>query len=140
MFNKLALAAALTLMPIASFATDTANLSVTITGLNNDKGVVRIALFNSEKTYKEKAAAAANVAFKKAAVTISGQQATYTFADVPYGTYAIKAFHDEDNSGKIAKNAFGMPLMQYGFSNNVRPKFGPASFDKAKFDVKQPSV
>ncbi len=62
-------------------------------------------------------------------------QATATLQNVPYGEYAIKLFHDEDNSGRFLTNAFGIPKVEYGFSNNAHGLFGPASFGKAKFQL-----
>ncbi len=129
----------LLLAPLAALAADTANIDVTVTGLNNDQGTVRIAMFNTESAYKEDDGSG-DKAFQRAAVKISGQQATYTFTGVPYGAYAIKLFHDEENSGKFLKGAFGIPKVQYGFSNNVRGRFGPAPFDKARFQVNKPEV
>ena len=52
---------------------------------------------------------------------------------IPFGEYAIKAFHDEDRDDEIDMNFLGIPVESYGFSNNVRGIFGPPSFDKAKF-------
>jgi len=49
-------------------------------------------------------------------------------------------FHDEDNSGKFLKGTFGIPKVQYGFSNNAHGAFGPASFEKAKFTIKEPQT
>lgn len=57
------------------------------------------------------------------------------FDDAPYGEYAIALFHDEDNDGKLAYGALGIPKEGYGFSNDARGRFGPPSFDKARFKL-----
>lgn len=133
---------ALALLSLSSLPCDAAELSnlvVHVTGLNNDKGVVRIALFNDAAKYKADDGSG-DGAFQRAAVHISNRQASETFKGVPHGSYAIKLFHDEENSGKFLKNPLGIPKVQYGFSNNARGHFGPAAVDKARFVVNTPEV
>ena len=117
----------------AALAADSGKIILHFTGLNNDNGVVRIALFNSKETYSA-SEFAADQAFKKDTVKITDKQADYIFDSVPFGTYAIKVFHDEDNSGKFVTGNFGIPKVQYGFSNNAHGMFGPAKFPAAKFN------
>ncbi len=55
--------------------------------------------------------------------------------NIPPGTYAIKAFHDVNESGAMDTGLFGLPKEPYGFSNNVMGAFGPPDFSKASFEV-----
>lgn len=114
---------------------DDGRISLHFTNLNNDKGVVRIALFKDKKSFSDSDGGDAERAFKKDTVTIKNGACDYSFDKVPYGEYAIKAFHDEDNSGNFIKGAFGMPKVQYAFSNNAKGTFGPPSYEKAKFSL-----
>jgi uncharacterized protein (DUF2141 family) len=41
------------------------------------------------------------------------------------GSYAVAAYHDENNNDKLDKAFTGIPNEKYGFSNNVRGIFGP---------------
>ncbi len=104
-------------------------LNIIIKNLSNNKGNVRIGLSNSEESYES------NIFFKRAAVNIKNQTAKCTFKNVPYGTYAIKFYHDENKNKELDKNMFGMPTEDYGFSNDATGNFGPASFEDAKFTV-----
>jgi len=61
---------------------------------------------------------------KKVQLTIQG---------IPYGTYAIGAFQDLNGSRILDKNFLGIPTKPYGFSNNVKPRFGPPTFHECKF-------
>ncbi len=124
--------------PSASWATDAGSIVIKVTGLRNDKGTVRIALFNSKAAYT--ASKAGEQAFQKMKVPITDQKATATFEAVPYGEYAIKLFHDEDNSGRFITNMFGIPKVEYGFSNNAHGLMGPASFEKALFKLNSPNL
>lgn len=108
------------------------SLVVYVTGLKNNNGSVRVAMFNSESSYTSDKFTGES-AFRKEIVPIRNNSAEYTFTNLPYGDYAIKLFHDEDNSGKFETGMFGIPKVQYGFSNNAHGKFGPAGYDKAMF-------
>lgn len=110
-------------------------IMVDIAGLKNNAGVVRVALFNTEDSYKADKENDGATAFQKKIAQIKDQQAACEFTEVPYGTYVIKFFHDEDNSGKFKTGLVGIPKVEYGFSNNAKALFGPPSFDKAKFSL-----
>ncbi len=118
-----------------AFAADTGEIDLNIKGLRNDKGVVRVALFNSAQTYSADKFSA-DKSFQKAIAPIKNLGASVTLTDVPYGDYAVKLFHDEDNSGHFVTNIFGIPKVEYGFSNNAHGFMGPAPYEKAKFKLK----
>ena len=104
------------------------NLTVIITGFDNDDGVVKIALNNTQEDYEAK-----DQAYRGAALIIEENKAVGTFVKIPFGEYAIKIYHDEDNDNELDTNFLGMPTEEYGFSNNARGSFGPASWEDAKF-------
>jgi uncharacterized protein (DUF2141 family) len=119
----------------------TGNFDVQVTGLPNNKGVVRIALFNSGSAYKA-AGFSPKGAYRSITLPISNKQAHWHIERLPYDYYAIKLFHDEDKNGKIKTNFFGLPKKGYGFSNNHLAKFGPPDFKEAVFlfDKKQQEI
>jgi uncharacterized protein (DUF2141 family) len=47
--------------------------------------------------------------------------------------YAIAAYYDTNNNGRLDKNIFGAPTEPYGFSGNVRPLFRAPTFWEASF-------
>ena len=57
------------------------------------------------------------------------------FKDMPEGDYALTAFHDENNSGKIDRNALGIPTEGYAFSNDAMGFMGPPSFEDTAVTV-----
>lgn len=117
-----------------------ATVYVKVMGISENQGVIRIAMFNTPEAFTEKDNAASD-AFQKGIAQINQRnQATYVFKNVPYGTYAIKLFHDVDNSGKLKKNLFGKPQEGFGFSNNPPIANQAPSFDQAKFTVDQSKV
>ncbi|VAY87381.1 hypothetical protein MNB_ARC-1_233 [hydrothermal vent metagenome] len=107
------------------------NISVEITGMLNQNGKISIGLYNkNDNTFS-------NIlkSYKGANVKIVGKKVTYTFKNIPDGTYAIAVIHDENRNKKLDKNFLGMPTEGYGFSNNIRPTFRAATFEESKFEV-----
>lgn len=56
------------------------------------------------------------------------------FEDIEAGEYAIICYHDKNNNGKMDFEAYGMPIEDYGASNNVM-NFGPPKFEDAQFTI-----
>lgn len=110
-------------------------IHVQVEGFKNEDGTVKIALVNSKESYQSN-----EEIFMGAKEKITGKKVSYTFENVPYGEYALKIFHDENNNDKFDTNFFGVPKEPYGFSNNVRGKFGPPSYDDAKFELKEKEI
>jgi uncharacterized protein (DUF2141 family) len=52
--------------------------------------------------------------------------------EVPRGSYAVAAFHDENSNGKLDANFLGVPREGYGVSNDVRPRFRAPRFSEAR--------
>jgi len=104
------------------------SLTVIIEGFSNDKGNAMIALCNTKEGFKN-----TDKAFNVAAASIKGGKAEWIFSNIPFGTYAVKVYHDENSNMKLDTGAFGIPMEKYGFSNNVRGNFGPPKYEEAQF-------
>ena len=61
------------------------------------------------------------------------------FVNILPGEYAVVCYHDKNNNGKMDFTTNGMPLEDYGASNNVM-NFGPPTFENAKFNVSDKNV
>jgi len=121
-------------LSVAAQAADKADLKITIKKVKNGNGQIFICLFhkpdnfpactrggNGARSYGTKA--------KKGSVSLSLQQ-------LPVGTYAISAAHDQNNDGKIDKHfLFGYPTEGAGMSNYPKPLRGKPEFDVARFTV-----
>lgn len=106
----------------------TGNLTVVITGLENNDGEVLLALADSRDNYESK-----SKPYIGLKINIENREAVFLVEELPYGKYAVKVFHDENTNGELDTNFLGMPTEDYGFSNNVRGTFGPADYEDAKF-------
>lgn len=106
------------------------NLIVVIDGFKNDKGAAKIALCNSEESYKTE-----EKTFLSKKVRIINGKAEYVFKRIPWGNYAIIAYHDENGNDKLDKSFIGKPIELYGFSNNARGIISKPSYNDAAFDL-----
>lgn len=108
-------------------AANAATLEVTVTGIRNAQGDIRLAVCSRDTFLKPTCEHVAHIPAKPGQVTLR--------LDVPPGTWAAQAFHDENSNGKIDTNILGIPTEGIGFSNDVRFRFGPPAFDDAEFQL-----
>jgi uncharacterized protein (DUF2141 family) len=112
----------------------TGSIHVRFHGMKSDQGVVRIALFNATTPFPS------DKPFKGYVAFITNGEASIEMNNIPYGEYAIAAFHDENNNEKLDRNIVGIPTEGYGFSNNARGILGPPSFESSKFTLQADKV
>ena len=103
-------------------------VTLKIDGVDVAVGEIRIAIFDSENRYMENPSLAE-------IVPVSQTNIEWQIENLAYGQYAIAVYHDKNKNGKLDTNMLGIPLEEYGFSNNARGRFGPASWSQAKFTV-----
>lgn len=101
------------------------NLTVNISGLNNNKGQILFQLLDENE--KE---------LKGIRGEIKGNKCTIAIDGLKSGKYAFRYFHDENNNSKMDKTMVGIPKEGFGFSNNAKGNFGPPAFEKQLFDIK----
>lgn len=119
-------------------AAPTAVVTVQVIGLRNDRGVIKAALFSAADAWARDRANQGVGALQRQDAPIRSGVAQLSFSGLAYGSYAIKAFHDEDGSGKFYTGLFGIPKVEVAFSNNPPISKGPAPFQAARFTVNQP--
>lgn len=121
----------LTLLALGFFSQgQTANLSIKITNIENAKGNMNIALFNSSEGFPS-----GPEHFIGEVVPVKTADFVYVLKDIPLGVYAISIFHDINEDGELDTNWIGMPKEPIGFSNNAKGKMGPPKFEDAKFEL-----
>ena len=103
-------------------------LTVHFTGIDEPKGQIMVALYDSEDHYK------VWKAFRDAKIPASGEK-TVVFADLPPGKYVVSAYQDKNSNGELDKALFGIPTEPYGFSRNPFSRLGAPSFDKAALAI-----
>ncbi|WP_299109896.1 DUF2141 domain-containing protein [uncultured Tenacibaculum sp.] len=100
------------------------NITATVVNVTSDQGKVSYALYDKENYMKQPIQA------KKA--TIENGKSTVVFENVPLGEYAVICFHDKNENNKMDFEPSGMPMEDYGASNNVM-RMGPPMYHDSKF-------
>jgi len=108
------------------------NLTVSVSGLKSNTGVLKVGLYNSDGTFLKSA-------YKGIDSEIKGNRATVTFVGIPKGEYGISAFQDENSNGKLDKNIFGIPSEDYACSKDAKGFMGPPKYEDAKFNINKDS-
>lgn len=124
-------AIALALAPTAASAGD---LRVRLTGVEQEVGSVRVALYASAADYDTGKPLARRIA----APRTSGVE--IVFPNLPPGRYGLSSFHDVNGNEDLDRNFVGMPTEPYGFSRNARGRFGPPSFEDLAFEMDADAV
>ncbi len=106
-------------------------ITATVINVTSDTGKVGFALYNKTTFMK-------NPLQSKNAKIVDGKS-TVTFENLEPGVYAVVCYHDRNDNNKMDFRENGMPLEDYGASNNVM-NFGPPSFENAKFVVDDKDV
>jgi uncharacterized protein (DUF2141 family) len=104
------------------------NLTVSISGLKSNTGLIQVGLFNSEGKFLKSA-------YKGISSEIKSNAATVTFMNIPKGEYAISVYHDKNKNGKLDTNFMGIPSEDFACSNNAKGFMGPPKYQEAKFDL-----
>jgi len=113
---------------LPSLGDESGNLLVKLTGFESSQGKVMIALSRNEAEYKFK-----TTPYRNETLKLENKTSHWELDALPYGTYAIRFFHDENSNSELDTNFMGIPKEDYGFSNDAPARFGPPKFDMAKF-------
>ena len=119
------------LLYLALFCGSSSDLTVNISGIESIKGSVYIAVFTDKDSFP-----VFGKQWRGESFSVTEKSMSYTFKNIPYDTYAIAVFHDENDNGVLDKNALGIPLEPYGFSRNARARFSAPPFEDAQFNLK----
>ena len=118
----------LLLLPFLCLATPAfaGDLIVEITGIRSSEGRIYAGVHQRVPDVKFPDQAGSKYAFNVIAREGSIQ---VVFKDLPAGDYAVTAYHDENSSGEIDRNALGIPTEGYAFGNDAMGFMGPPKFE-----------
>ena len=131
--DKSRLLTACFLMLPVSIATSSGafSLKVTVEGLNPLQGQAIVSLFNEKKQFLKQPLDMITLEVP------DSNNLTVEFEGLEAGVYAVSAIYDLDSDGELDTGMFRIPSEPIGVSNNVRSKFGPPRWKKAKFELKE---
>lgn len=101
-------------------------LFVELTTSGPRKGVIRLAVFDSaEGLEAEEPFFGKIIEFETSENSILAE-----LGELPRGAFAIGAYHDLNNNGKLDRNLFGVPTEPYGFSGEIVSKWRAPEWDE----------
>lgn len=105
----------------------TSKLKVEISGMENKPATnVWVSIFSQKDFLK--------VPIQRKSTIVEGDNVFIEF-DLPPGEYAVSTYHDINKNDKLDRYFYGKPKEPYGFSNNIKPSFGPPKYKKCKFII-----
>ena len=134
------LAVSVGLLPAAALGAD---LRITVEGMRASTGTVLIGLYDGRTSFDRAIALSGKEGFLNDLERFAGaglragrgRSASFVFANLPHGDYAVILFHDENGNGKLDKNFWGVPTEPYGFSNDAQGFLGPPAFKDATLSI-----
>lgn len=110
-------------------AASSGKLHVALSGFESDRGNVVVKLYVKGDDVPK------GPGTREISMKIVGKRAGVDFEKLPHGTYAVFAFHDENENGTVDHNFLGIPKESLGFSNGFRVTLvsGIPDFEDLKF-------
>ena len=110
-----------------------ASVTVKVTGVRDNRGVVRVAVCPQADFLHPHCPYFGHSPSAAGSVVVTVDQ-------IPPGLYAAQAYQDANDDGVLERNWLGLPKDGMGFSNNAPMRFGPPAFRDAAFIVGTGSV
>ena len=107
-------------------------LTVTLSGMKNDRGSLVYAMWSEPEGWLE------GNTIREGSVSIENGSSTLYFSELPYGEYAISVYQDRNDNGKLDTGLFGIPKEPFGFSNDPKLGFGPPKYEDSVFTLEAP--
>lgn len=111
---------------VAATPAAAAELTVEVVGARSNDGRMHFGLYDDARKFPKKDGRADG--FNTA---ITDRRAVGVFRGLKPGRYAVAVFHDENGNREFDQQILGIPLEDYGFSNDVAAFLGPPSFAEA---------
>lgn len=115
--------------PLTIDSSNAATLRVTVEGVRQGSQPVRVLLFNSPDSFPDE-----EERFKVLATEAARGVAVVEFTNLNPGTYAIMAYHDENENNRLDRTLGMWPSEGYGLSLNPLV-FGPPAFRETAFEL-----
>ncbi|WAL58226.1 DUF2141 domain-containing protein [Thermocoleostomius sinensis] len=105
-------------------------LTLEVVGLRNQTGLINIAVFRGADGFPGDP----GKAVRSGSFAITTLPLMIQFSELPIGSYAISAHHDENMDATLNCNALGIPKEGIGFSGNPKIWRGAPSFQRSLFE------
>jgi uncharacterized protein (DUF2141 family) len=116
-----------------SISAEPSTVTVTVNGLRSQSGTIAVCLWRQQDDGFPLCSDTASFAYATTGATAS--TVTMTFQNIPPGDYALSAFHDENQNGRLDRGFMGRPEEGIALSNMNMERRERPSFEQAKFTL-----
>ena len=106
-------------------------MNLAVTGVRNSQGMVAVTLYPDDQS---RFLVHKGSLFTARVPAHEGTTDVCMFLPRP-GVYAFASYHDEDGDRKFGRNAAGLPVEGYGFSNNPETFMGIPAFTRVRLAI-----
>lgn len=106
-----------------------AELVVVVDNIKEVQGSLYVSLYDKEANFE-----ANENALKRQKVNVDKTTMSVNFGDLPTGEYAVKAYQDVNDNGKIDFTTMGPPSEPFGSSSKSK-ELAPSTYKDAKFTL-----
>lgn len=107
-----------------------------VDNVRNQSGVIRFAIFPTTAGWPDDK----SKSIRFGSLPAASGTVTFQLPAVPYGTYAISVFHDENENHKVDRDFFNRPKEGIGFANNPKIGFSAPSWNASSIRISNPST
>ncbi|MEO0376284.1 MAG: DUF2141 domain-containing protein [Cyanobacteria bacterium P01_A01_bin.17] len=108
-------------------------INIELIGLRSQQGSIKVCLWQQKQGFP--LCESGSTALKKADIQPGSSKVSVTFSGIPAGEYAVSAFHDENNNGKMDRDVIRRPKEGISLSNLTQISPAAMNFDSAKFSA-----
>lgn len=109
------------------------DITINVLGIKNSTGFINIAMFNSPDGFPSNY----NNTVFSTSEKIYGDNFSFTIKDISPGQYSIAIYVDNNKNKTLDTGVFGIPLEQYGFSQNPKIQFKAPTFEETSFELSE---
>ncbi|MEN1785164.1 MAG: DUF2141 domain-containing protein [Bacteroidota bacterium] len=104
-------------------------LTIKVANIKSTEGKILVGLYDSEDNWLEKI-------YMGGTGLIANGKSEIVLKNIPFGTYAVSLFHDENDNNKLDMRFGFFPKEPNACSNQAPAVFGPPRWKDAKFTLK----
>ena len=116
-------------------STASSTLTLRVDHVRNATGVIRFAIFANDAGWPDNKLKS----MRYGSLPAQPGSVVFTLPGIPYGTYAISVFHDENQNHKVDRDLFGRPKEGIGFANNPKIGFSAPSWAASSIKIASPA-
>ncbi len=107
-------------------------MHVIVKGIKENAGSIRVAIYDKPENFLQ-----AKKYFATKSTVAGNNNSSQLDFTLPFGDYAVTAYHDINDDHRLDQNYLGVPTEPYALSNNINVKWRRPTFEETKITLNQ---